>query len=213
MNLTNLISGPIGLVHLIASLLAMLTGMFVLLTTKGTTQHKKVGYWYAASMLTLNLTAFMIYRLYRKFAIFHWLAVVSCLTLFAGLYPIFGGRAVTTCSAILVLCTGASSGFTLLSWPKPLSDCPAWYSGPTAAPTLFFIKWWVTRSGLPCASGFSASANSSPNGKSSFGWVEGRWRPIAAKKTLKRGSDKLLLRAPLNPFRIKCMKQNQDKEL
>lgn len=89
MNLTNLISGPIGLVHLIASLLAMLTGMFVLLTTKGTTQHKKVGYWYAASMLTLNLTAFMIYRLYGKFAIFHWLAVVSCLTLFAGLYPIF----------------------------------------------------------------------------------------------------------------------------
>ena len=40
-------------------------------------------------MLILNVTAFMIYRLYGKFGIFHGFAVVSCLTLIAGLYPVF----------------------------------------------------------------------------------------------------------------------------
>ena len=39
-------------------------------------------------MILLNITAFMIYRLYGKFGVFHWFAVISCLTLFAGLYPI-----------------------------------------------------------------------------------------------------------------------------
>jgi len=39
-------------------------------------------------MILLNLTAFMIYKLYGKFGIFHWLAIISCLTLVAGLYPV-----------------------------------------------------------------------------------------------------------------------------
>jgi len=88
----NIVSGPTGLIHLIVSIIALITGLQVLTTTKGTKIHKQVGYIYAVSMILLNLTAFMIYKLYGKFGIFHWFAVVSSLTLFAGLYPVMTKR-------------------------------------------------------------------------------------------------------------------------
>jgi uncharacterized membrane protein len=81
-----------GLVHLIASIIAMISGMWVLVSTKGTLTHKRIGYIYAFSMLILNITAFMIYRLYGKFGVFHWFAVVSSLTLIAGLYPVIAKK-------------------------------------------------------------------------------------------------------------------------
>jgi uncharacterized membrane protein len=84
----NIVNGTTGLVHLITSIIALITGAYVLLTRKGTQTHKRVGYVYVISMISLNITAFMIYRLFGKFGIFHWFAVLSCLTLFAGLYPV-----------------------------------------------------------------------------------------------------------------------------
>lgn len=84
----NIINGPIGLLHLIASLIALITGLFILMAAKGTKIHKQSGYVYSVSMILVNLTAFMIYNLYGKFGIFHWFAVISFLTLFAGLYPV-----------------------------------------------------------------------------------------------------------------------------
>jgi uncharacterized membrane protein len=84
----NIVSDSIGLIHLIASVLALITGLWVLLSSKGTSRHKAIGYLYTACMLVLNITAFMIYRLYGNFGIFHWFAVVSSLTLLAGMYPI-----------------------------------------------------------------------------------------------------------------------------
>ena len=84
----NIVTGTTGLIHLISSIIALVTGLLVLTTTKGTTRHKKIGYIYVVSMVVLNLTAFMIYRLFGKFAIFHWFAVLSCLTLIAGMYPV-----------------------------------------------------------------------------------------------------------------------------
>jgi uncharacterized membrane protein len=84
----NIVTGATGLIHLISSIIALVTGLLVLTTTKGTTRHKKIGYIYVVSMAVLNLTAFMIYRLFGKFAVFHWFAVLSCLTLIAGMYPV-----------------------------------------------------------------------------------------------------------------------------
>lgn len=92
MNLEYIVSGTTGLIHLLASVIALVTGIFVLVTAKGTKRHKQVGYVYSVSMIILILTAFLIYRLYGKFAIFHWLAVVSCLTLVAGIYPIMAKK-------------------------------------------------------------------------------------------------------------------------
>ena len=88
----NIVSGTTGFIHLLASVLALVTGLYVLITTKGTKRHRQIGYVYAFSMVLLNLTAFMIYRLYGKFGLFHWLAVFSCLTLFAGMYPVISKK-------------------------------------------------------------------------------------------------------------------------
>jgi uncharacterized membrane protein len=83
-----MISGTVGLIHVLSSVIALITGLFVLVTVKGTRQHRQVGYVYAVAMLLVNGTAFMIYRLYGTFALFHWMAVVSLLTLVAGMVPI-----------------------------------------------------------------------------------------------------------------------------
>ena len=88
----NIVSGNIGLIHLIISIIAMITGIFVLLTTKGTIKHKQIGYVYVVSMLLVNVTAFMIYRLFGGFGIFHFFAIVSLLTLIAGMYPILSRK-------------------------------------------------------------------------------------------------------------------------
>ncbi|MDI9356389.1 MAG: DUF2306 domain-containing protein [Chitinophagaceae bacterium] len=86
--MNNIVSGGIGLIHLIVSVIALIAGTYVLLNTKGTVKHKKIGYIYVISMILLNITAFMIYRLFGKFGIFHWFAVLSCVTLALGMLPI-----------------------------------------------------------------------------------------------------------------------------
>ena len=83
-----LYSNSIGLVHLVASCLALLFGTFVIVSTKGTKLHKRVGYAYAASMLVLLVTAFMIYRVFGGFGLFHVMAIVSSATLIAGMVPV-----------------------------------------------------------------------------------------------------------------------------
>jgi uncharacterized membrane protein len=87
MNLEHIISNGTGLVHLIASTLALISGTMVLFAAKGTKLHKQVGYGYAASMVIMLITSFMMYNLFGKFGIFHWLAVVSTITLAAGMLP------------------------------------------------------------------------------------------------------------------------------
>lgn len=89
MNLDNFITGQTGLVHFIASMLALLLGSAVLFMPKGTSQHRIVGKFYALCMLVVLTTAFMIYRLFGTWGIFHWTALVSSLTLLAGLLPIY----------------------------------------------------------------------------------------------------------------------------
>jgi len=80
-------SGLTGLIHVIASLLALIVGTWVITTKKGTAIHRKMGYAYAGSMIALIITSFMMYRLFGGFGIFHWAAVVSTLTLVGGMVP------------------------------------------------------------------------------------------------------------------------------
>lgn len=86
--MNNLTSGLTGSFHLFVSILAMITGVMVLCMQKGTKTHKQIGYVYVVAMVLVNLTAFMIYRLFGGLGIFHFFAIVSLLTLFAGMYPI-----------------------------------------------------------------------------------------------------------------------------
>lgn len=84
-----MLSNFIGVTHLIASIIALITGSFVLKNAKGTATHRKIGYVYTIAMAIVLLTSFMIYRLHGAFGILHWFAVVSSITLLAGMLPMF----------------------------------------------------------------------------------------------------------------------------
>ncbi len=83
------VSGNIGLIHLVASVLAVIFGTIILLQKKGTRLHKQIGYWYIGSMAVLLITAFMLYNLFGGFGIFHVAAIVSSVTLVMGMWPAF----------------------------------------------------------------------------------------------------------------------------
>ena len=75
--------------HIIASVSALVFGLWVVLTRKGTRLHRTVGYAYFFNMLGLNLSAFFIYRLTGHFGPFHGAAIASFITLIAGFIPAF----------------------------------------------------------------------------------------------------------------------------
>ncbi|MBK8293009.1 MAG: DUF2306 domain-containing protein [Flammeovirgaceae bacterium] len=86
--LHTIVHNTTGLIHLISSLAALVFGTTILLNSKGTQRHKRIGYAYTISMIVLNVTAFMIFRLFNRFGPFHFAALISCLTLLAGMIPI-----------------------------------------------------------------------------------------------------------------------------
>lgn len=84
------IHGPLGLIHTIFAVVALITGLIVLLKTKGTKTHKQLGYVYGVSMILLNLTAIPITNMSGGIGLFHVFIVVSLPTVILGLYfPMF----------------------------------------------------------------------------------------------------------------------------
>lgn len=76
-----------GLIHLATAMAAMVFGTLVLLWPKGTRRHKQIGYAYALSMIVMLITSFMIMRLFNGFGLFHYMAIVSSVTLAGGMIP------------------------------------------------------------------------------------------------------------------------------
>lgn len=77
----------IGYIHLFFAIIAMITGLVVVLNTKGTRFHKRIGYIYVANMLLLNISSFFIFN-FNGFSIFHFFAMASLATIFAGMYAV-----------------------------------------------------------------------------------------------------------------------------
>ena len=77
-----------GFIHLFSSIVAVVAGTLVLTLRKGTKIHKVIGYIYVAAMFVLLATAFMIYRLFGGFGIFHVAGIISTITLLGGLIPV-----------------------------------------------------------------------------------------------------------------------------
>ena len=70
--------------HIGTAVSAVIFGLCVFLTRKGTRLHKQFGYAYFFNMLGLNISALFIYRLTGHFGPFHGAALASLLTLLAG---------------------------------------------------------------------------------------------------------------------------------
>ena len=82
----------LGWTHTIAATTALVAGAAVLSTRKGTRLHRQLGWAYVVSMLLLNATALMIYRLFGRFGPFHVGAVFSFVTVVAGTGAALGAR-------------------------------------------------------------------------------------------------------------------------
>ena len=80
-----IVGNATGSLHLAASVFALIFGTWMLVTEKGTSTHRKVGYLYTFSMAVLIITAFLIYRLFGTFGLFHIAALVSAVTLTLGI--------------------------------------------------------------------------------------------------------------------------------
>ncbi len=80
-----ILHSPVSVVHVIAALLALITGTTILFTAKGTARHRQIGWLYAGSMAVLLITAFQIYYLFGRFGVIHWGAVGSITALLVGL--------------------------------------------------------------------------------------------------------------------------------
>ncbi|NBC67132.1 MAG: DUF2306 domain-containing protein [Bacteroidetes bacterium] len=78
----------VGFIHLVSAIISMITGTMILVMKKGTLNHKRVGYVYVAAMAAVLITAFMIYRLWGGWGLFHYAALVSSVTLLGGMIPI-----------------------------------------------------------------------------------------------------------------------------
>jgi uncharacterized membrane protein len=84
----------LGQVHLASAIASLGSGAVVLLMSpKGTRRHRQVGWTYAVSMLTLNVTALMIYRLFGGFGPFHVAALVSLAGLAVGVFSAIRAKA------------------------------------------------------------------------------------------------------------------------
>lgn len=78
---------PLGLAHVAIALLAVLVGTLVVLSKKGTKRHRLLGRAYVGLMIGVNLTALLIYELFGGFGLFHWMALLSLVTVLAGYTP------------------------------------------------------------------------------------------------------------------------------
>ena len=126
MNFGNFITSDTGLIHFISSILAIVLGTLILSLTKGTAKHKMIGRLYVLTMLVVLVTAFMTYRLYGIWGIFHWTAVISSLTLICGLIPILIKRPINNYKSLhfsfmywsIMGVYGAAVSETLVRMPK-----------------------------------------------------------------------------------------------
>ncbi|GAB3947121.1 hypothetical protein GCM10028805_18800 [Spirosoma harenae] len=94
--LLDIIHSPVGAIHVYSAVAALLLGTCVLLMPKATRAHKQIGYGYVVAMILVNITAFMIYRLFGKFGPFHIAAIFSSVSIIGGMIPIIFRRYVST---------------------------------------------------------------------------------------------------------------------
>ena len=77
--------GPMAYLHVVAALMAIVSGLFVVLWRKGKAVHRLMGLMYVFATLVTNVSALMIYRLTGHFGVFHVFALLSLVYTLVGL--------------------------------------------------------------------------------------------------------------------------------
>lgn len=82
----------LGTLHLSLAVVALAAGCLVALLRKGTQRHRNLGRIYVVALLGVNGTALAIYELSDGFGPFHVAAMVSLVTVVAGMLPMWRRR-------------------------------------------------------------------------------------------------------------------------
>ncbi|NKB32794.1 MAG: DUF2306 domain-containing protein [Pseudomonadales bacterium] len=82
---------PLGMLHFLLALLALIVGPAIFLTRKGTQIHRFSGYIYTSSMVLLNVSALFMYQLTGGFNLFHFFAIMSLATIVPAFWSIRKG--------------------------------------------------------------------------------------------------------------------------
>ena len=77
--------------HVLAAVAALVVGAVVLTLPKGVGPHRLVGVAYVVCLVSVDLAALSVHR-EARFGVFHALAVLSLLTIVAGISPLLLGR-------------------------------------------------------------------------------------------------------------------------
>ena len=93
----------IATVHIVAALSALLAGASVLLTPKGTHNHRAIGTVYVVALVLVNVAALSLHR-ENVFGVFHALAGASLVTIAVGLSPLLAGKRSETVIATHAYC-------------------------------------------------------------------------------------------------------------
>lgn len=80
-------SNWIAAFHVAFAAAAVLLGSGIFIARRGTPLHRRIGYAYITSMLTLNVSALSLYARTGDFGPFHVAALISLATLVAGAIP------------------------------------------------------------------------------------------------------------------------------
>lgn len=79
---------PVGAAHVTFGLASIALGAAVLSLPKGANLHRALGVLYVLAMFGLNVTALLIYKVFGRFGVFHWLAISSLATLLTGYFAV-----------------------------------------------------------------------------------------------------------------------------
>lgn len=98
-----LAAGPAVHIHLVATILALALGAFMLIRRKGTVSHRMIGWIWVALMLTAAISSFWITSIRDGFSPIHILSVVVLVSVSAAIFAIRNGRVNTHRRAMQLL--------------------------------------------------------------------------------------------------------------
>ncbi len=85
----------LGTVHVVFAIVALIIGAAVAFRPKDDRRHRLLGYFYAISLFSVNVSALSVYEEAVGMGPFHILAVISLVTLISGFIPAFLRRPVS----------------------------------------------------------------------------------------------------------------------
>ncbi len=86
----------LGTAHVVFAITALISGAVVTFRPKGDRWHRILGYFYAISLLLVNISALSVYEDAVGMGPFHILAIISLVTLICGFIPAFLRRPVSS---------------------------------------------------------------------------------------------------------------------